>query len=112
MVCDKCGFGYMLDDSHRDIQVFKCWVCGNRVYVGHPKRRGAIICARCGDEVEEQNQFCYCDDCLKLLNLQATRMHGRTYGETVCKCGATFIRRSPTQVFHSRDCRKRIVTPS
>jgi hypothetical protein len=108
MVCDKCGFGYMIDDSYRDIRVFKCWVCGNRLYVDHPKRWGSFLCARCGDAMDEENELSYCRDCLKLLTMHAGRMHGRTYGETVCTCGITFIRRSPTQMFHSKHCRKRV----
>ena len=108
MVCDKCGFGYMVDDSHRDIKVFKCWVCGNRLYVDHPKRRGALVCARCGDVIDEENELNYCAECLRLLAAHTGRMHRRTYGESICRCGAIFVRKSPTQAFHSKDCRKRV----
>ena len=42
MICNKCGFGHMFDDSHFDIKVYKCWACGNRIYVDHPKRWGFL----------------------------------------------------------------------
>ena len=105
MLCNKCGFGHMIDDSHFDVKVYKCWTCGNRLYVDHPKRRGSLVCSRCGCDVEEENELSYCRDCLKLLSIHVYRVRGRTYGETVCTCGTTFIRRSPTQTFHSKDCR-------
>ena len=105
MICNKCGFGHMVDDSHYDIKVYKCWVCGNRIYVDHPKRWGSFVCSRCGNDVDEENELGYCKDCLKLLAIHVDRVKGRTYGETVCACGTPFIRRSPTQMFHSKSCR-------
>jgi hypothetical protein len=105
MLCNKCGFGQMIDDSHFDVRVYKCWTCGNRIYVDHPRRRGSLVCSRCGNDVQAQNELGYCGDCLKLLNMHVDRVKGRTYGETVCMCGTTFIRKSPTQMFHSKDCR-------
>ena len=111
MVCDKCGFGHMIDDSYFDIKVFKCWVCGNRLYVDYPKRWGSLVCARCGNDMDEENELGYCRDCLKPLNIQAGRLKGRTYGESVCKCGTPFTRKSPTQMFHSKGCRNRALSP-
>ena len=105
MVCSKCGFGHMVDDSHFDIKVYKCFSCGNRFYVDHPKRWGALVCSRCGADMGEKNDLGCCKECLRLLNVHVDRIKGRTYGETVCACGATFIRKSPTQTFHSKDCR-------
>jgi DNA-directed RNA polymerase subunit RPC12/RpoP len=105
MICNKCGLGHMVDDSHSDIRVYKCWACGNRIYVDHPKRWGYLVCSRCGNDVDEENELGYCRDCLRHLNINIDRVKGRTYGETVCACGTTFIRRSPTQMFHSKSCR-------
>jgi hypothetical protein len=111
MVCEKCGFGHMIDDSYFDIKVFKCWVCGNRLYVDYPKRWGSLVCARCGSDMDEENELGYCRDCLKLLDIHVGRLKGRTYGESVCKCGTVFTRKSPTQMFHSKDCRRRVLSP-
>ena len=108
MVCSKCGSGYMVDDSYSDVKVYKCLVCGNRLYVDHPKRLGSLICSRCGDGMDTENELGYCNKCLNLLNVDAERMKERTYGETTCACGATFIRKSPRQQFHAKDCRKRL----
>jgi hypothetical protein len=111
MVCEKCGFGHMIDDSYFDIRVYKCWVCGNRRYVDYPKRWGSLVCARCGNDMDEENELGYCGSCLKLLNIHMGRLKGRTYGESVCKCGTVFVRKSPTQMFHSKDCRRRALAP-
>ena len=110
MNCQKCGFGYMLDDSHQDIKVFKCWVCGDRIYPDHPKRSGARVCSRCGEEMDEKNASRLCKNCLRYYDMHADRLKGRNYGETVCACGTIFTRKSPTQLFHSKECKKRIVT--
>jgi hypothetical protein len=110
MACGKCGSQYMVDDSYRDIKVFKCWVCGNRLYVDHPRRSGSLVCSRCGDDRDTENELGYCEGCLKLLNIHVERMTVRTYGETSCACGTTFIRNSPRQLFHAKDCRKRPAT--
>ena len=42
MRCPKCNVVSMHDDPDRiaGIQVYACLICGNRVYVGYPKRRG------------------------------------------------------------------------
>ncbi len=105
MICNKCGFGQMVDDSHYDIKVYKCWACGNRIYLDHPKRWGFLVCSRCGNDVDESNEFGYCKECLRLLSIHDARIKGRSYGKTVCACGAIFTRRSPTQTFHSKRCR-------
>ena len=107
MVCGKCGSPYMVDESYGDIKVYKCWVCGDRLYVDHPKRSGSLVCSRCGDNLDTENELGCCKDCLKLLNIHVEPMMVRTYGETTCACGTTFIRRSPRQLFHAKDCRKR-----
>lgn len=107
MVCDKCGSMYMVDDSDRDIRVYKCWVCGNRLYVDYPKRDGSLVCSRCGHDMDTENELGYCSNCVKLLNLNVERLKDRTYGETRCACGKTFIKKSPTQMFHAKDCRRR-----
>ncbi len=108
MVCCKCGSGYMVDDSHRDIRVLKCWACGYRIYPGHPKKSGSLVCTRCGSDINEENALSLCNDCLSLFNIHAEGLKGRTYGESVCACGKTFMRNSPTQLFHSKTCRKRL----
>ena len=109
MICQKCGFGYMVDDSHHDIRVFKCWLCGDRIYPDYPKRSGALICSRCGSDMDEENALNLCTDCVSLLNVHAHHLKGRTYGESVCACGTRFTRSSPTQLFHSKACRKRVL---
>jgi len=110
MLCEKCGCGCMVDDSYSDISVYKCWVCGNRIYPDHPKRFGALVCSRCGRDMDEKNALSLCKDCLKLLNLPIHRLKGRNLGVTVCSCGRRFVRKSPTQLFHSKACRKRVIT--
>jgi hypothetical protein len=42
MRCPKCKVVSMYDDPDRmaGIQVYACLTCGNRVYVGYPKRPG------------------------------------------------------------------------
>ncbi len=110
MVCRKCGFGYMIDDSHHDIRVFKCWVCGERIYPHYPKRSGALACSRCGSAMEEENALNLCKDCARLLNSGAHHLKGRTYGESVCACGIRFTKKSPTQQFHSTECKEWFLT--
>jgi DNA-directed RNA polymerase subunit M/transcription elongation factor TFIIS len=107
MICHKCGFGHMVDDSRHDIRVLKCWVCGERIYPDHPKRSGALVCSRCGSDMDEKNALSLCKNCLSLLNIH---LKGRSYGETVCACGTRFTRKSPTQLFHSKECRDRGMT--
>jgi len=107
MICHKCGSGYMVDDSYRDIEVLRCWLCGERIYPGHPKRSGLLVCSRCGDELDEANPAGLCTNCSRDHGMDTEWLKERSYGETVCICGATFIRKSPRQHFHSPACRKR-----
>ena len=107
MVCGKCGSRFMVDDSYSDVKVYKCWVCGDRLYVDHPKRSGSLVCSRCGDDLDTENGLGYCKDCSRILNIHVEPMMVRTYGETTCACGTTFIKKSPSQAFHAKDCRKR-----
>ncbi len=79
MICDKCGFPHMVDDSESDIKVYRCWVCGNRTYLGYPKRSGSLVCMRCGGETEEENDLSYCRNCLKLLNIDERKTHRLTF---------------------------------
>ena len=109
MICGKCGSPYMVDDSNSDIKVYKCWVCGDRLYVNHPKRSGSLVCSRCGDDLDTENEPGYCRACSRLLHTHVEPMMVRTYGETTCACGTVFIRKSPKQLFHAKDCRKRQV---
>ncbi len=74
MQCHKCGLGHLIDDSSIGIEVYRCWICGNRVYVGHPKRSGASVCSRCGNDRDDVNELGYCDDCPKFLNIHFNRM--------------------------------------
>ena len=108
MTCEKCGVGFMINDTLHEVEVYKCWVCGNRSYVGHPRRDGSLVCGRCGDDLTE-NEIGrgYCAQCLRLARLNTEHLKERTYGETVCACGTPFIKRGPTQTFHSRACRQR-----
>lgn len=105
MVCDKCGSPYMIDDSYYDIKVYKCWACGNRLYADHPKRSGSLICDRCGDDLDTENELGHCRACSRLPNTHVEPMMVRTYGESICACGTTFIRRSPRQQFHAKNGR-------
>ena len=42
MRCPKCELVSMYDDPDRSagIDVYACFMCGYRVYVGYPRRRG------------------------------------------------------------------------
>ncbi len=71
ITCDKCGLDSMIDDSYSGIEVYKCWVCGNRMYAGYPKRSGTVVCLRCGRYRTEENELGYCGDCLRVLNVHA-----------------------------------------
>ena len=73
MICEKCGVGYMIDDTSREVEVCRCWVCGNRIYAGYPKRSGSLVCARCGDLRHEENDFGYCEACTRLLAVSVER---------------------------------------
>jgi hypothetical protein len=109
MICQKCGCRHMVDDSQHEIKVLRCFVCGDRIYLDHPKRSGAFVCWRCGSEMAEKNPLGLCNDCLRLLGLHTERLKARNYGQTTCACGMAFTRTSPTQLFHSKECRKRVV---
>ena len=85
-MCGKCGSRYMVDDSHGDIKVYKCWVCGNRLYVGYPKRLGSLVCFRCGDGMDTRNDLGYCAGCMKVLEIPCVPIKAR--------------RKSPRHVFH------------
>lgn len=63
MLCDKCGMPHMIEDSTSGIEVYRCWVCGNRMYVNHPKRSGLLTCSKCGRPIEEKNVLNYCTKC-------------------------------------------------
>ena len=107
MLCCKCETGFMVDDSHHDIKVIKCLVCGERVYAGHPKRWGDFVCSRCGDDLDEANELSLCQGCLNVLGIPTRALKKRTYGKTTCPCGTTFTRKSSTQSFHCKQCKSR-----
>lgn len=52
MRCPRCKVVSMYDDPDRiaGIQVYACLTCGNRVYVGYPKRKGDNDPEEKGDE--------------------------------------------------------------
>ena len=52
MRCPKCKVVSMYDDPDRiaGIQVYACLICGNRVYVDYPKRRGGETGRKGGSE--------------------------------------------------------------
>ena len=107
MMCDKCGSEHMVDDSYYDVRVYKCWVCGNRVYVDYPKRNGSLVCSRCGDSMDTENELGYCKDCLKLVNLNVGQIKERSCVETKSAGDTIFIRKSPRRAYHAKDGRKR-----
>ena len=77
---------------------------------GRRKSPGTAIVGKIVDtllDMDEENELGYCRNCLKPLNLRGVHMALRTYGDAVCRCGTTFIKMSPRQLFHSRDCRQR-----
>ena len=74
MVCEKCGVGYMIDDTFGQVEACRCWVCGNRIYSGYPKRSGSLICSRCGDARNGENDFGYCEACMRLYAGPVQRM--------------------------------------
>jgi hypothetical protein len=106
MLCQKCGFGHMVDDSHHDIRVFKCWVCGERIYPGYPKRSGALVCSRCGSHMDETNELSVCMDCMKLLNIPTERLKGRNS----LRLRRDIHEEKSIQSLHSKECRKRVTT--
>ena len=85
MVCQKCTTGLMVDDSHHDIKVIKCVACGERVYAGYPKRWGALVCTRCGIDLNAPNRLTLCPACHNVLGIRVRPLKGRTYGETTCR---------------------------
>ena len=84
MICEKCGTGLLVDDSHHDIKVLKCVSCGDRIYAGHPKRWGALVCCRCGDDLDEANELSLCQGCQRALGIPARSLKKRICGETTC----------------------------
>ncbi len=82
-----------------------------RIYPDHPKRFGTLACSRCGSDMDEKNALSLCKVCVRALNIQAERLKGRNYGEIVCICGTTCTKKSPTQLFHSKECEKRVMRP-
>ena len=74
MLCDKCGFGYMVDDSYFDVKVLKCWVCGNRLYVDYPRRWGSLVCSRCGNDMIEENDFGYCRELRQATQITISKL--------------------------------------
>ena len=94
MLCDKCGLGCMFDDSQYDIRVYKCWACGNRIYLDYPKRRGSLVCSRCDNDIAEDNGLGYCKDCVKLLGIHVDRVKISAKRDSV-RARSKFIRRSP-----------------
>ena len=69
MQCDKCGMPDMINDSAPDIEVYRCWMCGNRMYANHPKSIGVLNCVKCGQPIKESNVFNYCKECLEGLKV-------------------------------------------
>lgn len=59
----------MINDSTSEIEVYRCWMCGNRRYVNHPKRIGVVNCVKCGGLIEESNVLNYCRKCLDGLKV-------------------------------------------
>jgi|GEM_PF-2325649 DNA-directed RNA polymerase subunit M/transcription elongation factor TFIIS len=53
MDCPKCSAGHMYVDTDRQAQIetYACLKCGNRIYVGYPRRRGIKGQARWEAEV-------------------------------------------------------------
>ncbi len=109
MICQKCGRANMVDDSFHDIKVLRCFACGDRIYLDHPKRSGAFVCSRCGNGMAEKNPLGVCSDCLMPLGIPGEGLKQRSYGQATCACGATFTRKSPTQLFHSKECRRMVM---
>ncbi len=99
-MCDKCGCGFMIDDSDHEIVVFRCWVCGNRIYLDHPKRSGALVCSRCCATMLKKNELGLCTKCLKVLKISTEWIGGRNClkpsapaaGSAISKLGATLYR--------------------
>lgn len=78
MLCDKCGTPHMIEDSTPQIEVYRCWVCGNRMYVNHPKRSGLLTCSKCGGTIEEKNALNYCRKCWEGLQIFKRKQSGGT----------------------------------
>ena len=90
----------MVDDSYFDIKVYKCWVCGNRLYVDYPKRLGSLACFRCGDPVDVRSGQGHCASCLKVLGLKRDPVKARACRETNRMGGRSFSRKKePPQLF-------------
>lgn len=103
MICLKCDHE-MVKDEFDGVNVFKCWCCGNRIYMDYLPRIGVEACVKCGDPIKPGNGIQYCPECMKFIHSGNTCLANRTYGETVCRCGIVFVRKTPTQTYHSKDC--------
>lgn len=66
----------MVEDTTSEIEVYRCWVCGNRRYVNHPKRSGLLMCSKCGEPVEGKNVLNYCKTCWEGLQIFKKRKIG------------------------------------
>jgi hypothetical protein len=66
----------MIEDSTSKIEAYRCWVCGNRSYVNHPKRSGLLTCVKCGGMIEEKNALNYCRKCWDGLQVFRKRDSG------------------------------------
>ncbi len=95
VICDKCG-EMMVADHDLSVNVMRCWKCGNRTYLGFPKRLG--------HEPDETD--------IARSALHNRHYKGRAYGPQVCPCGVSFIKKGPTQIYHSKECRAAWPQPS
>jgi predicted nucleic acid-binding Zn-ribbon protein len=81
--CPKCG-----DETYRDARdqtIHYCPMCGWRYY---PRIDIA-------ESIQDHKE-----------KIHSTKIHNRTYGEIKCPCGVMFTRKSPSQEFHTKKCRK------
>jgi predicted nucleic acid-binding Zn-ribbon protein len=81
--CPKCGDETMPDA--RDSTIHYCPTCGWRYY---PRVNVA-------EEKQDHKE-----------KTKSYKLEGRRYGECKCPCGVVFLRKSPSQEFHTRACRR------
>jgi predicted nucleic acid-binding Zn-ribbon protein len=81
--CPKCGDATWPDP--RDSTIHYCPTCGWRYY---PR---VNVAEEKQDHIEKMKSY---------------KLEGRRYGEYKCPCGVVFLRKSPSQEFHTRACRK------
>lgn len=77
MLCEKCGMPHMIEDFTSEVEVYRCWVCGNRIYVNHPMCGGFLTCSRCGGPIGEKNVLTYCRKCwdgLRIFKKRGSRI--------------------------------------